>query len=156
MGPEVIALAQIAGAVFSAVGAIQSGKSEQTARNAQAQVLGQQATRETRIAAQEEDDLRRRVRRLQGTSLARQGASGITGSGSPGLVAEDLAAEAELQALRIRSGGATSSTRLRQEAALERFGGRAAKRQGLVRAGAGLLGGLSRVDFGAFGGDQAP
>ena len=68
------------------------------------------------------------------------GVSGVDPSrGSPLLVSEDFAAEAELQALRIRSGGALSATRLEQQAGLIATSGRQARRAGFVRGGALLL-----------------
>ena len=71
------------------------------------------------------------------------GAAGVEmGTGSPLLAFGDFAAEAELQALRIRQGGETTATRLEQQAALARRGGRAAQKRGRYRAGASLLTGL--------------
>ena len=143
-----------ASAVVSGVAAIQQGRQAKATGRAQAQAFEQQGVRDRQIAEQEEDDFRRRVRRLQSTSTARLGGSGITGAGSPLLVAEDLAAEAELQAQRIRTGGLTEEARASQNAAFARFGGDASGRAGFVRAGGQLLSGLGQVDFG--GGASRP
>lgn len=139
---------QVAGVAVSALSAIQKGRDQQDAAETQATVLEQQAQRNVDIAREDETDLRNRVRRTQATARARLGGSGVTPSGSASLVADDLASEAELQALRIRSGGATSAHRLRQEAALERFAGKRARRAGFFRAAGGAIGGLSAVNFG--------
>lgn len=139
----------IASAVIGAVSSIQQGKAQKRAADAQATVLEQQSTRDRQIAASEEEDFRRRVRRLRASNRAATGASGVTTSGTPALLDEDLVAEAELQSLRIRSSGEATATRREQEAGFERFGGRVAKSSGLARAGATVLSGLGRVDFGA-------
>lgn len=70
-------------------------------------------------------------------------------SGSPLLVSEDFAGEAELQALRIRTGGEVTATRAEQQATLQRFQGRAAQRSGFIRGGALLISGAGKA-FGTF------
>lgn len=153
---------QVAGAVVGVIGALQQGRQQETvhqgqatASEAQATILEQQAQRDVDIAAEEEADLRQRVRRMQATSRARLGGAGVTPSGTPALVAEDLAAEAELQALRIRSGGALTAHRTRQEAGLERFSaaqsrsaGKRARSAGFFRAIGQAAQGLSAVSWG--------
>ena len=61
------------------------------------------------------------------------------------LVSEDFAGEAELQALRIRTGGEVTATRLEQQAGLERFRGRSSRRAGFVRGGSLLLSGAAKA-----------
>ena len=137
----------VLGAVTSAVGAIRQGKALKVQAERQADLLEQQAESERlRFEAAERDF--RRARDFDLASLrAAGGASGVDQTaGSPLLGRGAFTREAELQALRIRFGGKTVSTRLDQQAQLQRFQGRAAQKAGFFRAGA-LLGDLSKVDF---------
>ena len=136
---------QVIGAVVGAVGAISSGRAQASAANTQAQIQQQQATRERQNAAAQEEDFRRRASRLKAERRAGLGAQGVTGEGTPLLVDEDIAAEAELQALRIRNGGQVNETRLRQQAGLTAAGGAAKRKAGFFRAGASLLSGLNEA-----------
>lgn len=152
----------VAGAVLSAVGAVQRGRAEQAAfqsqaqaHELQAQIKEQEAARQAQITAAEEEDFRQQVRRARASQRARTAGAGVDLTGTPALVAEDLAAEAELQALRIRHGGLTEAERLKQEAALERFGagtatraGKTARTAGNIRAASLLTSGLANVNFG--------
>ena len=120
-----------AGTALSALSAISQA-------SAQAAVLRQQAEQTRKQAEADEDDFRRRQSRLLAERRAGMGGSGVQqGEGSPLLVAEDFAAETELQALRIRSGGVVRATRLEQQASLTRSAG-------LFRGGSLLLTGLGR------------
>ncbi len=102
-------------------------------------------------AAADEEDFRRKQSFILAARRAALGAAGVDpSSGSPLLVSEDFAGEVELQALRIRSGGETTATRLEQQAVLQRFTGRAARRQGFVRGGGLLLSGAGKA-FGRHG-----
>ena len=134
----------VLGAVTSAVGAIRQGEAQRKQAELQAGVLRQRAESERlRFEAAERD-----FRRAQDFDLASlraaRGASGVVPTPGPLLA---FTREAELQALRIRFGGKTVSTRLEQQAQLQRFQGRTAQKAGFVRAGAGLLSDLSKVDF---------
>ena len=119
----------------------------------QAQVTEEQAAREREIAKAEEDDFRRNQARVFGEKRAAFGASGVRlDTGSPILAAFDFALETELQASRIRSGGQTVSSRLKQQADLIRLAGltdssllsaagKNAQLMGFFRAGSSLLSG---------------
>ena len=136
------------GAGLSAVSAISQGQAAKKEAGFRATVAQQQAQREREVSDAEEEDFRR----AQTTALAQRraalGASGIDiGTGSPLLAASDFAAETELQALRIRSGGETRATRLEQNASLLRSSGRNAQRQGFMRAGSSLLTGFADAGF---------
>ena len=129
-----------AGTAVSTFGAIQQGQATKASSRFQAAVQQQQAERERLEAAQREDDFRRARSRDQGTRRAGFGATGVEpGEGSPLITSEDFAAEAELQALRLRAGGELRATRLEQAAALNRFQGSAANRAGFVRGGSLLI-----------------
>lgn len=132
--------ASIVGGVASVAQGVAANKQAQF----QASVNEQQAARERQVSAAEEEDFRRRQSRVFAKGRAEAGASGIDiGTGSSLLAAGDFAAETELQALRIRSGGATRATRLRQKAQLTRQAGRSNQLTGFLRGGASLLTGFS-------------
>lgn len=140
------AILTAAGGLVSAGGAILQGQAANAQAKYQATIQRQQAERERQIAAAQEEDFRRRQSRLMSARRAAAGASGIDPStGSPLLASEDFAAETELQALRIRSGGEARGTRLEQQAALTRAGGRARQTAGFIGAGTSLLQGGSRT-----------
>lgn len=131
-----------ASAAVGAVGAIQSGQAAKKQGEFQSAVLQQQADRERQDAAAKENDFRTQQSRLLASRRAAMGASGVdAGTGSPLLVDQDFAGEAELQALRIRNGGDVAATRLEQDASLQRSAGANAATSSYFRAGSLLLGG---------------
>jgi hypothetical protein len=136
----------IAGTMVSAAGAIQSGQAAQRQANLQAEALNQQAQREQQIAAQNEEDYRRQQSRLVASRRAMMGANGVmAGTGTPLLVAEDMAGEIELQALRIRNGGDAKALGLQTEASLQRMKGSAERTNSYYRAGGTLLKGAGEA-----------
>ena len=144
--PITTSTAILLAAGVTAVSAISQGQAARSQARFQAAVNEQQAARERLISAGEEEDFRRRQSRLFAQRRAALGKSGVEiGTGSPLLVASDFAAEIELQALRIRSGGETRATRLEQQALLTRRAGRSAQRRGFLRAGASLLTGFAQA-----------
>lgn len=141
-----IEIALIAGAAVSAVGAVQQGQAQQAQANLQAEIAGQQAAQARQQAAAREEDFRRNQSRVLAARRAALGASGVDPqAGSPLLVAEDFASEAELQAFRIRAGGEVTATRAEQQANLLRFQGDAAARAGFTRGGALLVSGAGKA-----------
>lgn len=131
---------------LAAAGHVADGKTKADQAEFQAKVNEQQAGRERLISGEQEKDFRK----VQSSNLAERraamGASGVDlSSGSALLVPEDFAAEVELQARRIRSGGEVKATRLQQQAELLRNSGQTAQRQGYARAGASLLGGAAKA-----------
>lgn len=140
------AIAVFAAAAVSAYGAVKSGQAQKAAAEAQSEIYRQQADRERLNAANAEEDFRRQQAGLMATRRARLAAAGVSPSeGSPLLVSEDFASETELQALRIRSGGALTATRLEQNAALTRFQGSQAQTQSYYRGGSLLLSGAGKA-----------
>ena len=101
----------------------------------------QQAERARQNAAANEQDFRRQRDRDRGTIRANKGEL----TGSTLLSVEDFTAEAELAALRIRSGGEVRATRFEQEAELTRFKGRQAQTGSFFRAGSSLLSGIANA-----------
>ena len=138
-------IATIGGAAISGIAAVQQGQAASAQANLQAGIQRQRADRERLEAAATEADFRARQSRAMAERRAGLGASGVDpAAGSPLLVSEDFAGEVELAALRIRTGGEVRATRLEQEATLNRFAGRAARRQGFVRGGALLVTGVGK------------
>lgn len=130
----------------SAAGSIAAGQAARGQGDFQAAVSRQQAGRTREIAAAEEQDFRRRQSRSFAQRRAAMGASGVEiGTGSSLLASGDFAAETELNALRIRAGGATQATRLEQQARLQRAAGRSRQKRGFFRAGASLLTGFGEA-----------
>lgn len=137
-----------ASAGLSAVSALEQGQTAARQAQFQATIMEQQAAREKQLAEQAEDDYRRNQSRLMASRRAILGGSGVEpGEGSPLLTTEDMAGEIELQARRIRAGGVADSTRLMQQASLERARGKAERSGSYVRAGASLLSGAG-MSFG--------
>lgn len=111
--------------VIVGVGAVLSFAASRRQSRRQARAARDQAQREQEIAADEENDFRRRQRRLLATRRAGTAASGLSLAGTPLLIDDATLAEIELNAERIRRGGAIRSTRLEQEAGLfddQKFG----------------------------------
>lgn len=145
----IAALPLILGAVATAAsvgGAVYGGIQQQQQAKTQAKVYAQQANYERQAAAENEAEYRKRQDRLMATRRALLGASGVEGdTGSPLLASEDFASEAELQALKIRQGGAVNASRLEQQGSLLNQAGDAAFAGGFVRGGALLLSGASNT-----------
>lgn len=142
----ITAVALVASAAIGAAGAISQGRAAKKQAEFTATVQRQQAERERLEAANREEDFRRDQSKRMAQRRAALGASGVEiGTGSPLLASEDFAAETELQALRVRSGGETRATRLEQSALLTSAAGKNAQTAGFVRAGSLLVGGAGKA-----------
>ncbi len=140
-----VELALLAGGV-SAVGALSEGEAGKDQADFQAADQIQRAIRERQIAKEDEIDFRRQQSRVFAASRAAGGGSGVDlSTGSPILVAGDFAAETELQALRIRSGGKTKASRLFDQSRLTKAAGKSARTRGFFKAGSSLLTGASKA-----------
>ena len=139
--------ALLTAAGLSAAGSLSQGIAANRQARFESAVTRQQAARELEISAAEETDFRRRQSAFLAERRAAMGGSGIdVSTGSPLLSSEDFAAEVELNARRIRSGGQTRATRLEQQANLTRSAGRSAMTRGLFRAGSSLLSGFAEFN----------
>ena len=137
------AIASLAGAAVSAVGAVSQGAAAQKQARFNARQAELEAQRRDQIARAEAGAFRKQQSKLLARQRALLGASGLDpGSGTPLLVAGETAGEVELQARRILAGGQAEATRLRNQATLERASGRAARTAGVLRGGALLLQGV--------------
>ena len=137
-----------AGAVMSAVGAIQQGKAAKNAANYNAAI----ATNDARIAelqAQAEESRHRRMaRKAIGGIRAAYGASGVTLEGTPTDVLYESVANAESDALNIRYGGLLRSQGFMNTAQLDRMQGKNAQTAGYMNAASSLLsGGAQTVEY---------
>ncbi len=133
------------GAATSAAGSIAEGQATKKASRVQSDILKQQAQRERQQSKVDADQFRRRQSRLLASQRAGFGASGVSLTGTPLAVGADLAAEIELQAQQILSGGEAEATSLENEAGLARFRGNQASTAGFFGAGASLLSGAARA-----------
>jgi hypothetical protein len=117
----IAAVAATAGTLMAAQAQSKNQKAMANAAEAQAEIQRQQAERERQITAAQEADYRREEARNMATLRARLGGAGVTTEGTPLLVMEDISAETELQALRIRSIGDTNAIRMEQGAVLSDY-----------------------------------
>lgn len=152
---------------FSAFGAIQEGKQQESALKQQAaaerrnQLALQQQARVTRQqAGAEEESQRRQARQLIGQQNAAIGQSGVGYGGTIGLLQDDTAMQAELDALNIRYGGEQQASDLlnrAREAGISsevlKDNAKQARKSGYLKAGTSLLSaGASLYGVGAFSG----
>jgi len=134
----------IAGAAFSAVGAIQQGNAQAAAHNANAKLFEQQATQEEQRAELEADREDRNFRRHQGSVIASIGGSGASLANFSEVLADDLQTNASEVAI-IRQGGANRSANLRSQANNSRSQARSSRTAGFIGAGSALFSGISRA-----------
>ena len=118
--------AYFAGVGLSAYGRYQEGKAAKQAHDYNAKIAEQKAD-------YEESQSRQRWKRLIGQQTALYAKAGVDiSSGSPLLVLSQQAAEGELEALNIRYAG-------RNEAELQKWYGKQAKKAGTIAAASTLL-----------------
>lgn len=120
-----------AGTVLSGLSAISQGRAAGKAADYNANLALAEAS--SKEAAQREA-----ARRQIGSIRANIGKSGATSAGTPLMVLAESAANAEIDALNTRYGGATQSS-------IYRAGGADARRAGTIRAGTSLLTGFGQI-----------
>jgi hypothetical protein len=123
-----------AGLLTSALRSIASGNQANANARYQAELYQRQADRERQLAALDETEYRRRGSALLASQRARLGDAGVDFTGTALDLSDATAAELELQALKIRSGGLAKADDLDSQAALTRYGGVAAQRRGYLNA----------------------
>lgn len=150
---------------LGAFSAIQQGNQQSAALRQQAaaeqrnqQLLMQQAQTARQQAGAEEEAQRRQNRQFLGTQRAAMGQSGVGFGGTPGMLYDDNAMLAELDALNIRYGGEQQAANLINQAneagvsaQILKSNAKQAKRAGFLGAGTSLLGGAAGL-YGKFGG----
>ena len=146
-GVEIALLA--ASVAISAAGAIQAGKAQADAQRFNAKLARQQAEREREIAGQQAADFRRKAGRRLASARTLRAGSGTTVEGTPLLVQEASAADAELGARRIEVSGASAAARQESRANLLNTKAKNTLRATAFKAGSTLLTGASQI-AGAF------
>ena len=127
----------IAGTALSAVGQYRAGQAASAAHEYSAGII-------ERRSAQEEELSRERLSKLMASQRALYAKAGVDiSSGSPLLVLAETAAEGEKEALAIRRGG-------KEEATLERYYGKQAKRAGKIGAFSTFLTGMGQAGVGYY------
>ncbi|MDH3231769.1 MAG: hypothetical protein OEN55_18415 [Alphaproteobacteria bacterium] len=121
----------IVGTVVSTAGSIAAGNAQKKAAQQNAAFARMQAEEDARRSRRQSDA-------LLGRQRAVVAASGTTMEGSPLLIVQDAAAEAETEIRHILRGGAAQAGAYRQA-------GSAAAQAGFIDAGATLLGGAARA-----------
>ena len=121
----------IAGTVISAAGTISAGNAQKKAQQQNAALVRVQAEEDARRS-------RRQSEALMGRQRAVVAASGTTLEGSPLLIMQDTAAEAETEIRHILRGGQARAS------AYQRAGSAAAQ-AGFIDAGSTLLSGVDRA-----------
>lgn len=134
-----------ASAVLSGVGAAASGMQAAAAADYNAQVAERDAQMATQAAAFEEDLHRERLRKTLSAQRVATGASGGAMEGSPLIVMQQTAEDAEIDALAIRYGGSVEAARAQSRAAASRMEARAARTGAVIGAGASLLSGGAKI-----------
>ena len=118
----------------AALGAVSQANAGKAAKRAAAS----SAAQERKLARERERMSRRDSALLLGRQRAVAAAQGSTMEGSPLMVLEDTAAEAELEALHIREGGAARASALIKQ-------GKNAQTAAYMNAGNTLLGGVAKA-----------
>lgn len=135
-----------AGAVVSAVGAIQQGKAADAAAQYNATISEQNAQIARNDAAMQAVQIERENALRLGAIRAAQGKSGgVANEGSVLDVLGDVAAQGELDRQYAIYQGEQRARGFTNTAQLDRFSGKQAERSGYLRAGSELLSGGSRA-----------
>lgn len=133
------------GALASAGGAIQKGIAESDAGEYNAKIAEQNA-QQAEIQAAEDERVHRVIARKQiGQMQASYSASGITSEGSPMEVLQESAANAEMDAHKIRQEGANRARAFREGATLDQMGASAARTGGYMGGASSLLRGATDI-----------
>lgn len=152
---------------LGAYSALSQGQQQSAALSQQAaqerrnqQLLTQQAAVARQQAGADEEAQRRQNRQFLGTQRAAMGQSGVGFGGTPGMLYDDNAMLAELDALNIRYGGEQQASNLLTQAGeagisaqILKSNAKQAKRAGLLGAGTSILGGAASL-YGKFGGSS--
>ena len=149
MGIETLAIAGLAGSALSAAGSIFKGSATNDAAQYNASVDETRAQEEKDQAAASTQDYIRKGSDTEASNVAMQGATGVTGEGSPLMVDENTVRQVALGAARTLQGGQLRAARLKDDAQLQRMGGANAVTASYFDAGSSLLTGI-----GKFGGNR--
>jgi hypothetical protein len=140
-----IALLGVLGTAVSAGGALASGAQQQQMANMQAKAYEQQAQAEAQSSAFEAAQERKKQDLLQASARAAVGASGVAVAGSPTEVLAANAAQNQLDLKAIQYGSQLRQNSLTTQAAISKYSGKQAMAGGILKAGSGLVSGLSNL-----------
>lgn len=129
----------LATAAISAIDTINQGQAADRVSRFEAARYRQQADHARHVARQRASDTRDIEARRRAALRSRVAGSGVTFEGSPLAIFSDLAADAELQALRETASGEADARLAEGNARLARFKSREARRSAFSRAGTTLL-----------------
>lgn len=131
---------QVISTITGAISAISGSRASGAAYEETARLQAEEAARRQELAAKDEEELRKHMRRQAATRRALLAGSGVKGgTGSPLLAAEDFEREVEQEALKIRAGGEADYTRLMGQAGLSRMRAGHARTAAAFGAGKTLL-----------------
>lgn len=147
MGLETLALVGLAGGALAAGGSLFKGQATKNASDYNAAVDNQRAAEETDQANASTQDYIRKGSDTEASAVASQGATGVTGSGSPLMVDENTVRQVALGAARTLQGGQLRASRLQDDATLQKMKGDNAVTASYLDAGGSLL-----TSVGKFGG----
>ena len=134
------------GSLISAKGSRDQGIAQSTAYKYNAAINEQNAIAARTKADYEEKETRQKAQKLMSTQRALYAKAGVDlSSGSPLLVLADTAAEAEEDALAVRWGGDVAVAEQKNQATLNRFYAKTAKKAGNTA----MWGGIAQVAGGA-------
>lgn len=145
-GVEILmAVTAIAGTAMSVAGQAQAASQQRKMGEYQAKVAEKQAIETAQAAEFEADKQRENTRRLLSTQRARYAGAGVTFEGSPLLVMEQTAADAELDAQAIEWGGGVRAGGYKSQAGMSLWEGNTLYQAGMIKAGSTLLTGASKA-----------
>ena len=148
MGVETVLA--IAGAGLAAGGSLFKGQATKQAADYNAAVDNQRSAEEIDQANASTQDYVRKGSDTETSAVASQGATGVTGSGSPLMVDEDTVRQVALGAARTLQGGELRAGRLQDDATLQRMKGDNAVTASYLDAGSSLLTGAGKMGKGGF------
>jgi hypothetical protein len=143
-----IPIVMMAGAGISALGALSQANAAQASASYNANLRELDAGVALDQANRDAVQVRRAGQMAQGSALAGYGASGVaTDEGSPLDVLSMSAGQAKLDEETVLYKGRMKASGYQSAAALERFGGKTAKRQGYLNAASYLIGGAGQAAY---------
>lgn len=139
------ATAAAAGSGMQAYGSYQQGKSEEALNKYNAEVSRRQATAAELQASAEAKRQQRATKAEQARQRVLLAKSGITTEGTPLMLLEQSAANAEMDRQMILREGNIQADQFRSQATMDRMRAKAAKRAGTMGAASSLLSGGGQV-----------
>lgn len=145
-----VPIAMAVGTAISAYSAYRSSQQQQAVAEYQSDLYEAEAVEAKKSAEYNEDRHRESIRSMLAMQRALYGGSGIDlSSGSASSVLLETKREGELDAQQIRRGGEVAAVSARNQAILERYYGRSAKRMMPLQVGGTLLSGAAST-YGAY------